>query len=95
MPVTYTYTPGSRSGFTYAALSNRNKESGSLDFNVLSPRMNAEIGKVTIWLTTDLVAAPTWRRRGLIDRALPVCGGHRGWCVLFWRATLHARTWRW
>ncbi|MEV1001638.1 serine hydrolase domain-containing protein [Nonomuraea sp. NPDC050202] len=54
LPGTYTYTARLQNGFTYAALFNRNEESGSPDFDVLSPRMNAEIGKVTTWPTTDL-----------------------------------------
>lgn len=54
LPGTYTYTARLQNGFTYAALFNRNEESGSLDFDVLSPRMNAEIGKVTTWPATDL-----------------------------------------
>ncbi|MGW0806636.1 serine hydrolase domain-containing protein [Nonomuraea sp. NPDC002799] len=54
LPGTYTYTARLQNGFTYAALFNRTEESGSLDFDVLSPRINAEIGKVTTWPTTDL-----------------------------------------
>ncbi|MEO3868894.1 serine hydrolase domain-containing protein [Nonomuraea sp. B12E4] len=54
LPGTYTYTARLQNGFTYAALFNRNQESGSLDFDVLSPRMNTQIGKVTTWPTTDL-----------------------------------------
>ncbi|WP_240973817.1 serine hydrolase domain-containing protein [Nonomuraea composti] len=54
LPGTYTYTARLQNGFTYAALFNRNEESGSPDFDVLSPRINAEIGKVTSWPTTDL-----------------------------------------
>ncbi|MGV9778921.1 serine hydrolase domain-containing protein, partial [Streptosporangium sp. NPDC003464] len=54
LPGTYTYLARLQNGFTYAALFNRREETGSLDFDVLSPRMNAEIGKVTTWPTTDL-----------------------------------------
>ncbi|MFC7647617.1 serine hydrolase domain-containing protein [Streptosporangium lutulentum] len=54
LPGTYTYLARLQNGFTYAALFNRREESGSLDFDVLSPRINAEIGKVTAWPTTDL-----------------------------------------
>lgn len=54
LPGTYTYTARLQNGFTYAALFNRNQETGSLSFDVLSPRMNAEIGGVTTWPTTDL-----------------------------------------
>ncbi|MGW3346124.1 serine hydrolase [Nonomuraea rubra] len=54
LPGTYTYTARLQNGFTYAALFNRNQESGSPDFDELSPRMNAQIGKVTTWPTTDL-----------------------------------------
>ncbi|MBB5779358.1 serine hydrolase domain-containing protein [Nonomuraea jabiensis] len=54
LPGTYTYTARLQDGFTYAALFNRNEESGSPDFDVLSPRINAQIGKVTTWPTTDL-----------------------------------------
>ncbi|MGV9307056.1 serine hydrolase domain-containing protein [Nonomuraea sp. NPDC003727] len=54
LPGTYTYLARLQNGFTYAALFNRGEESGSLDFDVLSPRINAEIGKVTSWPTTDL-----------------------------------------
>ncbi|TKK87987.1 beta-lactamase family protein [Herbidospora galbida] len=54
LPGTYTYLARLQNGFTYAALFNRREESGSLDFDVLSPRINAEIGKVTTWPTTDL-----------------------------------------
>ncbi|MEU9506063.1 serine hydrolase domain-containing protein [Micromonospora sp. NPDC048170] len=54
LPGTYTYLARLQNGFTYAALFNRREEAGSLDFNVLSPRINAEIGKVTSWPTTDL-----------------------------------------
>ena len=51
---TYTYLARLQNGFTYAALFNRREETGSLDFNVLSPQINAEISKVTTWPTTDL-----------------------------------------
>ena len=54
LPGTYAYTARLQNGFTYAALFNRGEESGSPDFDVLSPRINAEIGKVTTWPTTDL-----------------------------------------
>ncbi|MEV4117216.1 serine hydrolase domain-containing protein [Nonomuraea sp. NPDC049695] len=54
LPGTYTYTARLQGGFTYAALFNRNEETGSPDFDVLSPRINAQIGKVTTWPTTDL-----------------------------------------
>lgn len=54
LPGTYTYLARLQNGFTYAALFNRREESGSLDFDVLSPQINAEIGKVTTWPTTDL-----------------------------------------
>ncbi|MFC4111016.1 serine hydrolase domain-containing protein [Nonomuraea zeae] len=54
LPGTYTYTARLQNGFTYAALFNRTEESGSPDFNVLSPLINAQIGKVTTWPTTDL-----------------------------------------
>ncbi|MBF8187576.1 beta-lactamase family protein [Nonomuraea sp. K274] len=43
LPGTYTYTARLQNGFTYAALFNRNQESGSLDFDVLSPRL-ADLG---------------------------------------------------
>ncbi|MEU6075002.1 serine hydrolase domain-containing protein [Micromonospora sp. NPDC047074] len=54
LPGTYTYLARLQNGFTYAALFNRREETGSLDFHVLSPQINAEIGKVTTWPTTDL-----------------------------------------
>ncbi|PZG19031.1 serine hydrolase domain-containing protein [Nonomuraea aridisoli] len=54
LPGTYSYTARLQNGFTYAAIFNRREETGSPDFNVLSPRINAEIGKVTTWPTTDL-----------------------------------------
>lgn len=54
LPGTYTYLARLQNGFTYAALFNRREESGSPDFDVLSPRMNEQIGKVTSWPTTDL-----------------------------------------
>ncbi|WP_245657848.1 serine hydrolase domain-containing protein [Herbidospora mongoliensis] len=54
LPGTYTYLARLQNGFTYAALFNRREETGSLDFDVLSPLINAEIGKVTTWPTTDL-----------------------------------------
>ncbi|MEU8105911.1 serine hydrolase domain-containing protein [Nonomuraea muscovyensis] len=54
LPGTYTYLARLQNGFTYAALFNRREEGGSLDFDVLSPRINDEIGKVTTWPTTDL-----------------------------------------
>lgn len=54
LPGTYTYLARLQNGFTYAALFNRREETGSPDFHVLSPRINAEIGKVTTWPTTDL-----------------------------------------
>ncbi|WP_223166434.1 serine hydrolase domain-containing protein [Nonomuraea sp. SYSU D8015] len=54
LPGTYTYTARLQNGFTYAALFNRGEESGSPDFDVLSPRINEQIGKVTTWPTTDL-----------------------------------------
>ncbi|GGQ26009.1 serine hydrolase domain-containing protein [Streptosporangium pseudovulgare] len=52
MPGTYTYLARLQNGFTYAALFNRREEAGTLDFDVLSPRMNAVT--VTSWPTTDL-----------------------------------------
>ncbi|MER5323889.1 serine hydrolase domain-containing protein [Streptosporangium roseum] len=54
LPGTYTYLARLQNGFTYAALFNRREEEGTLDFDVLSPRMNAELNKVTTWPTTDL-----------------------------------------
>ena len=54
LPGTYTYTARLQNGFSYAALFNRREETGSPDFDVLSPLVNAEIGKVTSWPTTDL-----------------------------------------
>ncbi|MFI7445834.1 serine hydrolase domain-containing protein [Nonomuraea indica] len=54
LPGTYTYLARLQNGFTYAALFNRREEGPSPDFDVLSPRINAEIGKVTTWPTTDL-----------------------------------------
>ncbi|WP_241564244.1 serine hydrolase domain-containing protein [Nonomuraea polychroma] len=54
LPGTYTYTARLQNGFTYAALFNRGEESGSPDFDALSPRINEQIGKVTTWPTTDL-----------------------------------------
>ncbi|MFI7441691.1 serine hydrolase domain-containing protein [Nonomuraea indica] len=54
LPGTYTYLARLQNGFTYAALFNRREEGSSPDFDVLSPRINAEIGKVTTWPTTDL-----------------------------------------
>ncbi|GAB2466161.1 serine hydrolase domain-containing protein [Streptosporangium sandarakinum] len=54
MPGTYTYLARLQNGFTYAALFNRREETGTLDFDVLSPQMNAV--KVTSWPTTDLFA---------------------------------------
>ncbi|MFD1935653.1 serine hydrolase domain-containing protein [Nonomuraea mangrovi] len=54
LPGTYTYLARLQNGFTYAALFNRGEESGSPDFDGLSPLINAEIGKVTTWPTTDL-----------------------------------------
>ncbi|WP_246147822.1 serine hydrolase domain-containing protein [Nonomuraea turkmeniaca] len=54
LPGTYTYTARLQNGFTYAALFNRGEETGSLDFDALSPRINEQIGKVTTWPTTDL-----------------------------------------
>ncbi|WP_223853049.1 serine hydrolase domain-containing protein [Microbispora bryophytorum] len=54
LPGTYTYTARLQNGFTYAALFNRREETGSLDFDVLSPLVNAQIGKVTTWPATDL-----------------------------------------
>ncbi|SEG88314.1 CubicO group peptidase, beta-lactamase class C family [Nonomuraea solani] len=54
LPGTYTYTARLQNGFTYAALFNRGEESGSPDFDALSALINAEIGKVTTWPTTDL-----------------------------------------
>ncbi|MBE1487964.1 serine hydrolase domain-containing protein [Plantactinospora soyae] len=54
LPGNYGYLARLQNGFTYAALFNRREETGSLDFNVLSPRINAEIGRVTSWPTRDL-----------------------------------------
>ncbi|MBB4943146.1 N-acyl-D-amino-acid deacylase [Streptosporangium album] len=56
MPGTYTYLARLQNGFTYAALFNRREEQGTLDYDVLSPLMNAQIGKVTTWPTTDLTS---------------------------------------
>ncbi|MFF0311567.1 serine hydrolase domain-containing protein [Streptosporangium sp. NPDC004379] len=52
MPGTYTYLARLQNGFSYAALFNRREEAGTLDYDVLSPRMNAVT--VTGWPTTDL-----------------------------------------
>ncbi|MEU7895070.1 serine hydrolase [Nonomuraea sp. NPDC049152] len=54
LPGTYTYLARLQNGFTYAALFNRGEESGSPDYDVLSSLINAEIGRVTTWPTTDL-----------------------------------------
>ncbi|MCT9932341.1 beta-lactamase family protein [Planotetraspora sp. A-T 1434] len=56
MPGTYTYLARIQNGVTYAALFNRREESGTPDYDVLSPRMNEAIGKVTTWPTTDLTS---------------------------------------
>ncbi|MEZ0076552.1 hypothetical protein [Planotetraspora sp. GP83] len=45
-----------QNGVTYAALFIRREESGTPDYDVLSPRMNEAIGKVTTWPTTDLTS---------------------------------------
>ncbi|WP_239116376.1 serine hydrolase domain-containing protein [Planotetraspora phitsanulokensis] len=54
MPGTYTYLARLQNGITYAALFNRREETGTLDYDVLSTRMNEAWSKVTTWPTTDL-----------------------------------------
>ncbi|GII27000.1 serine hydrolase domain-containing protein [Planotetraspora mira] len=56
MPGTYTYLARLQNGITYAALFNRREETGTLDYDVLSARMNEAFGKVTTWPTTDLTS---------------------------------------
>ncbi|GLW09201.1 hypothetical protein Misp01_43300 [Microtetraspora sp. NBRC 13810] len=54
MPGTYTYLARLQNGFTYAAVFNHREESGTLDYDVLSSRMNTAWNSVKTWPTTDL-----------------------------------------
>ncbi|MEV6862076.1 serine hydrolase domain-containing protein [Streptosporangium subroseum] len=54
LPGSYTYMARLQRGFTYAAVFNRREETGTLDYDVLSSRMNTAWNGVTTWPTTDL-----------------------------------------
>jgi CubicO group peptidase (beta-lactamase class C family) len=54
MPGTYTYLARLQNGFSYAATFNRREEAGTLDYDVLSDRMNHVA--VSSWPTTDLTS---------------------------------------